>query len=364
MQTEKRKKSHLWSNLFLLALMAVTFYVIFKDNSLLDILAALRGLNPVYIAAAVVVMLLSIVFQGLALGEPFRMFGRPLRLRRRIDYALTGFFFSAITPSSTGGQPMQIFYMCRDNLHLSFVTISMLVANIAYQTTLLVYGLGMYILRFRIINDKLQGFTALLVFGILMNLTVLLAISFALFSAGFAKKLANGVVSLLVRLRVVKNEQHTRAYVAQQIDEYAKCSGFLRAHPSMFLRVLLYTFLQMTAQYSIPFFVYKAFGLSGGSLIDLLALQAVLYVAVSFLPLPGAVGASESGFVRLFAVFFSEATIVPAMLVSRGISFYAMLLFSGAAVFVMQLRRPDTARKRRLHLCRGNTGARLRRSAV
>ncbi len=350
MQNNKKKFGRLWSNLFMLALMAVTFYIIFKDNSLPDILAALKGLNPVYIGIAVATMLGSIYFQGLALGEPFRMFGHPLPLRRKLDYALTGFFFSAVTPSSTGGQPMQIYYMCRDNLHLSLISISMLVANIAYQFTLLVYGLGMYILRFNVINENLQGFTALLVFGIVMNLLVLLAISFALFSTKFANRLANGIVTLLGKLRLLKNPAATRAKVAKEIVQYSRCAVLIRQHPLMLAKVLLYTFLQMTAQYLIPFLVYKAFGLSGGSLIDLLALQAVLYVAVSFLPLPGAVGASESGFVKMFGVFFTEATLIPAMLVSRGISFYAMLLFSGAMVFLMQLRHPDAAYKRKLHI--------------
>lgn len=360
----KRKHRHLLSNLFMLLLMAVTFYIIFKDNSLPDILQALRGLNPLFIAVAAVMMLLSILFQGLALGEPFNMFGCPIRLRRKVDYALTGFFFSAITPSSTGGQPMQIYYMCRDNLHLSHVTVSMLVANIGYQFILLAYGISMYLLRFRLINDNMQGFTALFIFGIVMNLVILLAISFALFSTNFAKKLANGVLTLLCRMRIIKNERAYRAYVSRQIDEYAGCSELIRRHPLMLFRVLLYTFLQMTAQYLVPFFVYKAFGLSGGSLLDLLALQAALYLAVSFLPLPGAVGASESGFVRLFGLFFSAGNIVPAMLVSRGISFYAMLLLSGAAVLYMQARRPDPSAKRRVRLLRtGGTFCRTHRSA-
>lgn len=252
---------------------------------------------------------------------------------------------------------MQIYYMCRDHLHLSHVTVSMLVANIGYQLVLLVYGAGMYLLRFRMINSAMQGFAALLIFGIVMNLAVLLAILFALFSRRFAKKLAGGAVTLLCRIQIVKNERAVRAYVARQIDEYAECAKLIRKNPVLLARVLLWTFLQMTAQYIIPFLVYKAFGLSGGSLFDLLAMQAALYLAVSFLPLPGAVGASESGFVRLFGMFFSEANIVPAMLVSRGISFYAMLLLSGAVVLIMQLRRPDPAARRRLRLCRGLGGS-------
>ncbi|MEG2633891.1 MAG: lysylphosphatidylglycerol synthase transmembrane domain-containing protein [Oscillospiraceae bacterium] len=363
MQKKQKKNNHMLGQIFLLCLIALTFYVIFKNNSLSEILRALNGLNPVYIAIAVAMIFLSILFQALALGEPFRDFGHNISLKRKLDYAFAGFFFSAVTPSSTGGQPMQIFYMCRDNLHLSHVSVSMLLANITYQTTLVLYGISMYLLKFNLINEKLQGFISLLIFGLFLNLLFALVILFMLCSKKFAKNFANGVVTLMCKMHILKDEKSARVYILKQINEYSCCARIIRTKPMLLIKVFAFTILQMGTLYAIPFFVYKAFGLSGGSFFDLLALQAVLYVAVSFLPLPGAVGASESGFVKLFLVFFTEATIVPAMLVSRGISFYLMLVVSGIAVFVMQLRKPDAPRKRRVMLLRHISYGNLKHTA-
>jgi uncharacterized membrane protein YbhN (UPF0104 family) len=63
----------------------------------------------------------------------------------------------------------------------------------------------------------------------------------------------------------------------------------------------------------------------------------MLYIAVCFLPLPGAAGASESAFLSIFRVVFQSALIVPAMLLSRLVSFYVILLISGIVSLVMQL---------------------------
>ena len=86
----------------------------------------------------------------------------------------------------------------------------------------------------------------------------------------------------------------------------------------------------------IPYFIYRAFHLTAFGMIDFIALQSVLYLAVCFLPIPGSAGASESGFVKLFKVLFQSALIVPAMLLSRVASFYFILLFSGAVSLAMQ----------------------------
>ena len=61
-------------------------------------------------------------------------------------------------------------------------------------------------------------------------------------------------------------------------------------------------------------------------------------LAVASLPLPGAVGASEGGFVAAMKLFFGAGLVTPAVLVSRGISFYSFLLLSGCVTLLVHLR--------------------------
>ena len=65
-------------------------------------------------------------------------------------------------------------------------------------------------------------------------------------------------------------------------------------HPkSNWGKMFLTSLLQLTAYHSVPFWVYLAFGLNGQSAIAVVGLQAVLFLSVSSLPLPGAVGLTE-----------------------------------------------------------------------
>ena len=82
-------------------------------------------------------------------------------------------------------------------------------------------------------------------------------------------------------------------------------------------------------------------------------MQAVLFISVSALPLPGAVGVSESGFMIIYKTLFPANILSSAMLISRGISFYLLILVSGLIISITYLRNLDgkhyikVARKRR-----------------
>jgi len=66
----------------------------------------------------------------------------------------------------------------------------------------------------------------------------------------------------------------------------------------------------------------------------MISLQAILYATVSGIPLPGAVGVSESGFINIFKNIFTMETISGAMLINRGVSFYLFVIISGLVVVV------------------------------
>ena len=68
------------------------------------------------------------------------------------------------------------------------------------------------------------------------------------------------------------------------------------------------------------------------TVIQLFNIQSVLFLATSGLPLPGAIGASESVFLTLYGTAFGEQLLSPAMLLNRGISFYLFVLITMGVV--------------------------------
>ena len=73
-------------------------------------------------------------------------------------------------------------------------------------------------------------------------------------------------------------------------------------------------------------------GLSGFHAVTVMLLQAAIYIAVDMLPLPGSQGISELMYHAVFAPVFTGGTLAASMCITRGISFYFLLLLGFATV--------------------------------
>ncbi len=123
----------------------------------------------------------------------------------------------------------------------------------------------------------------------------------------FQKLVNNFIISitnLLGKLRIIKDVENSRKVITSQIEEYVKGAQYIKQNPKLVVQILVITIIQITAMFLVPFFVYKAFHLSTYTVFEILAIQSLLNIAVSSLPLPGAVGASENSFMTLFKIFF------------------------------------------------------------
>ena len=103
---------------------------------------------------------------------------------------------------------------------------------------------------------------------------------------------------------------------------------FLLRHQKQVAVVILATFGQRCLVFILPYIVYRGFGLEGADALTILMIQMSIYLAVDMLPLPGAQGITELMYKRAFRDVFTVEYVVPSMCVTRGISFYFLLLFS------------------------------------
>ncbi len=142
----------------------------------------------------------------------------------------------------------------------------------------------------------------------------------------------------LSRAGIIKNRKRAIRKVEGLIDEYSRGGAYLRQYPLAAVRIFIHSAVQLTALYLVPYWACRALGISA-SAKDFLALQAILSLAVTAVPLPGSVGASEGSFLVLYRTLLGAGQSFSVMLLSRGISFYAMLCISGLATAFLQFAR-------------------------
>ena len=98
-----------------------------------------------------------------------RALGNPIAAGRCIKYSFIGFFYSGITPSATGGQPMQLYHMKRMGWKISESTVVLMTVAVLYKFVLVVIGLIMLLFGYHPLKNYLGSYMWLFYLGLLLN---------------------------------------------------------------------------------------------------------------------------------------------------------------------------------------------------
>ncbi len=127
----KNKKS-LWSLLILILLIVGTFYYIFKDNNIKKVLGAMADIHWSYLIIGMFLMLVYIASEGVGIQVILKSFKYKHSYLKCLKYAFLGFYYCSVMPASSG-QPVQIYYMNKDDIEVGDASLSIMIITIAYQ---------------------------------------------------------------------------------------------------------------------------------------------------------------------------------------------------------------------------------------
>lgn len=97
----KDKKKYVLSVGLMALVIAITFYVLLKDNQIKTILPALKQVDLRFIGLGVLVMSLFPCCEAANIHAMLRSFGQKASYLSCVKYAYVGFYFSSITPSAS-----------------------------------------------------------------------------------------------------------------------------------------------------------------------------------------------------------------------------------------------------------------------
>ena len=327
------KKSVYIGVALMVALAALTIYIISKEFGLDSVMSILTSINPWFLIPAVICMLMFSLGEALNIRIGLKLSGYKTSLFNSLKYAYTGFFFSSITPSASGGQPAQIYAMHRDNIKVSHASFSLLLELIGYEVaSITIAFMGLIVSLVSPLN-LFEGISIgwVLVVGFLVNFLLLTGLLLIMFSKKAVKVIA-GVIIKIVSL--FSKKPGTKAKLLKTFAEYRVSANRLKANKGVPVKIILISLVQFAAYHSITYFCYRSFGLSERNLSEMMTLQGLLFTSVSCIPLPGSSGAMEGGFGLLFKKVFSEGMIGSAIVLCRLVSFALPLVLSGLFLVV------------------------------
>lgn len=316
----------------------ITFYIIFKDNDIFQIIDIIKNVNIIFVLIAILCMFCFILSEGINISRTLKLLDCKISFCKGIKYALVGFFFSSVTPSASGGDPMQLYYMKKDDLPLGHSALAILTEFSSFQFVTIIMALISFIINYKFIENSIGNIKYLLIIGVAINSFILIILLLTVFSNKIIIGLVNFISKILEKLHYKKVDEF-RIKCFEQIKEYKTGANLLMKNKKILFKIVLTTIIQVILYHSIPYLIYLSFGLNTANFFQFLALQSVLYISVSSIPLPGAVGVSEGGFLAIYKLLFPTSVLSSAMLLSRGISFYLFVIISGISVLCFSIKR-------------------------
>ena len=319
--------------------LAVVLLIGFNGQEMSGALDALRSIAPQWIALCALSFALYLALDAFSIWYFLRRQGYAIGVGYALYVAISGMYYSNITPGATGGQPMQVYYLKKRDVPIGIGTSALTVKFFCFQFMLLVISTVLWIAHSDFIGQQVGSSIWILIAGYVYNA---ISVTFVLLMA-VSKRLVRFFIKLFIRvgakLRLCKDPEASLVKWEDVLGTFHASVMMMRRHPLDFLVQLLTGAVQLLAQMLSIFFIFHAFGLSGANYGQLTALGVMLYVSAAYTPLPGASGAQEGVFALYFSKVFPDGIRLMALLLWRFFTYYLSLIV-GAAVTVYRGFRP------------------------
>ncbi len=319
-----------------------------KDFSIAKFIAFSKQANPFWLASAVASMFGFIIFEGLAILVICRSFGYKTRLGRSFIYSASDIYFSAITPSASGGQPASAFFMMKDGIPGTLVTVALLANLIMYTASIVLLGIVSLICYPSLILNFSTASKTLIFFGFMVMLSLLILFILLVFKKGILHGLCRFAVKIAAKLRLVKNAERKLESLNQKMENYSAQASMLAGKGKVLFFAFALNLLQRICQIAVTAFTYLAEGGKLSNFFEVFFTQTDVTLGSHCVPIPGAMGVTD----YLMLDGFGELRIAnPEFLeiLSRSLSFYICIIICGLTTLVAcyALSRKDKRRAKK-----------------
>lgn len=326
------KQKFLLNTLFLFIVLSITLYYIFHDQDINGILETIKGTDIRYWLLAVLCVIFFIGSESIIIFYMMNSIKQSVNFLHCILYSFVGFFFSCITPSASGGQPAQVYFMKKDKIPIPVATLVLMIVTITYKVVLVGLGAVIVVVRPTEIMNYLDPVIGICYLGLILNVICVGFMLLLVFHPTLAKNQLTFLVKLFGRLHLIRRKEHYLSKIESAMKQYNNIASYFRTHKTVICNVLIITIIQRILLFSVTYLAYRSFGLNKADFVTIVVLQGMISVAVDMLPLPGGMGISEKLFLTIFTPIFRTMTL-PVMIVSRGLSYYTELILS--AIFTI-----------------------------
>lgn len=321
-----------------LVLAVLTVRTVFSQNRALTVptlMGMLEHSSLPGLLATLLAMLGFIIFEGLALQFLLKSLGYKTGFFSGLLYSAGDQFFSAITPSASGGQPVSALFMRLDRIPVSAITATLLANLVMYTLSSLTVG----ILSLLFAPDVLLSFNNISLLFIFFGSMVMIVLTILFYSllkrSIYLRHMGIVLIKLLHKIHIIRDVTKWQIKLERHIEEFRLCSDMLHNKGSVLFLAFVMNLLQRASQISVTPLMHLSLGnLEKVNLFKLWAVQAFAQIGSNCVPIPGGMGVADYLMLDGFKTLFSIDYAYKLETLTRSVSFYVCATLSGLIVLI------------------------------
>lgn len=326
-------------NTIIIILITILVMIMVLKDDFKDIVNTLINLDLKYIFVALIMLFFYIFLRAYLTYKTVDQ-KKKFTLLESFKHNVIVQFFNGITPFSSGGQPMEVYMLTEHGISASKSTMYILQNFIFYQIALVLFGIGAII--YNSIYDifpKVPLLQKLVLIGFIANTLVALGIIFISISKKFTRFCIRTAIYILSKFHLIKDKEKTKNEWRDRLEEFHECARDLRKRRKLCILGVVYNILSLACFYIIPLFIlYSMSDFKSLSIANTLTSSAYVLLMGAFVPIPGASGGIEYGFLSFFGNFLSSSRASAVLLIWRFITYYLPMII-GAIIFNIDERK-------------------------
>ena len=283
-----------WSIVFVVIAGMTVWAVVSQSRGLSfrDFIGCIRAAHPLWLGAAFASMAAYIIFEAAALLALCRAFGYKKRFRDGFIYCSADLYFSAITPSATGGQPACAYFMHADGITVTHSATIMVVFILLHTCSTVFTGLlasalaPLTITRFSALP---RAFVAV---GFIIQIVLLSILVLITLKEKIILRAGGALIKFFGKIKLIKDPDGKLERLGRSTGEYREKIFSLCGRPGVLVKVLIYCILNRIAPILATVFTYLALG-NPANFLKAFSLQTYISIGAFCIPIPCSMGITE-----------------------------------------------------------------------
>ena len=326
---------------FTLGLSILTIWTLLKQSQNMSVARFLNLIieaDKKWMSAAIISSFMYVVFEAVAICSILNGISQKRNLSKGLLYSTSDVYFSAITPSATGGQPASAYFMIRDGVPAGVTSATLILNLVMYNASIVLLGIVAIILAPKtILSFKLTSKILITIGFIGLSL---LAVFFMCMLYGGDKVflLIQNILKFLHSKKIIRKVDSKLLKLEKIKKDYKLCSKLIAGKSTIMIKALFWNCLQRASQIIVPAFVYISMGGFKCNIVQLFSKQCLITIGYNYVPVPGALGIADYLMIDGFSSIMTKNAAFELDMISRGLTFYICVTISGLITLIGYLK--------------------------